>query len=628
MRIVWNVDEKFVPLQPILGAVIAVSYIEVPMNRLRLMRGRCLLLVLLPLILLAACDDGVRQRLQLKELELMNRADSLMTNDSLALDLADWFDRHGTPNEQLRAHYILGRTYADLGEAPQAIEAYNDAIDRADTTDVDCNYYTLCRVYTQMANVYYHQDLYQDQLSCLDQAIYYGYLATDTLSALLAYAQKMGAYDMLMKPDSMLYVCESVSKLFRQAGYLSKAADVLCFPVRYLCDQDSLEKARRFLGIYERESGFFDAENNIESGREVYYFYKGYYYLKTYRNDSAEFFFRKELAMGKDFNNQNAGALGLALLYQQIHKPDSAAKYALYSYVMNDSVYAHEATAAVAKMKSMYDYTRYERQAHIERESALQSSHRFVLASIFAGLLLFAILLLIREYQRVQKKRDEEAARYKQLQEDHQRTEEELSTLLSQRQNFLQMSEERKKALADNQQAADEILRLKQSEQALTDLISQKEADLARQETELLQYKQKSKDIMNALSSEEALLQKLPNYISLVEKTNRGQRLSENDWKVIRMFVREELPQFHDFIKVRQRQLTDYEVKMSLLVRLYFKPKNIATALGVDSSYVTRVRRSMLKKMFAVSGKSKDVDIMIRQIDHLKNISFEQQVGS
>jgi hypothetical protein len=258
----------------------------------------------------------------------------------------------------------------------------------------------------------------------------------------------------------------------------------------------------------------------------------------------------------------------------------------------------------------------------------LQSSHRFVLASIFAGLLLFAILLLIREYQRVQKKRDEEAARYKQLQEDHQRTEEELSTLLSQRQSFLQMSEERKKALADNQQAADEILRLKQSEQALTDLISQKEADLARQETELLQYKQKSKDIMNALSSEEALLQKLPNYISLVEKTNRGQRLSENDWKVIRMFVREELPQFHDFIKVRQRQLTDYEVKMSLLVRLYFKPKNIANALGVDSSYVTRVRRSILKKMFAVSGKSKDVDIMIRQIDHLKNISFEQQVGS
>ena len=600
----------------------------VPMYRLRLMKGRCLLLVMLPLILLAACDDGARQRLQLEELERMNRADSLMTNDSLALDLTEWFDDHGTPNEQMRAYYILGRTYADLGEAPQAIEAYNDAADRADTTDADCDYKTLCRVYTQMADVYYHQDLYHYQLSNLDRAVYYGYLANDTLAALLAYAQKVSTYEQMMMLDSMLSVCETVSRKFREHGFIEEAAGVLAIPITHLSENGELEKAALYMKRYERESGFFDDDNNIESGREIYYYDKGRYFLKVCQYDSAEYYFRKELATGKDFNNQNAGALGLALLYQQTDRPDSAAKYALYSYAMNDSAYSHKTTNDVSRMKSLYDYTRCERQAHIERESALQSSHRFVLASIFAGLLLFAILLLIREYQRVQKKRDEEAARYKQLQEDHQRTEEELSTLLSQRQSFLQMSEERKKALADNQQAADEILRLKQSEQALTDLISQKEADLARQETELLQYKQKSKDIMNALSSEEALLQKLPNYISLVEKTNRGQRLSENDWKVIRMFVREELPQFHDFITVRQRQLTDYEVKMSLLVRLYFKPKNIASALGVDSSYVTRVRRSMLKKMFAVSGKSKDVDIMIRQIDHLKNISFEQQVGS
>ena len=127
------------------------------MNRLRLMRGRCLLLVLLPMILLVACDDGARQRLQLEELERMNRADSLMTNDSLALDLAEWFDDHGTPNEQMRAYYILGRTYADLGEAPQAIEAYNDAADRADTTDADCDYKTLARVYAQKAEVFYYQ---------------------------------------------------------------------------------------------------------------------------------------------------------------------------------------------------------------------------------------------------------------------------------------------------------------------------------------------------------------------------------------------------------------------------------------------------------------------------------------
>ena len=109
----------------------------------------------LAVLLLAACHSGERQRLQLEELERQNRADSLMLNDSLARALADWFDRHGTPNEQMRAYYILGRTYADRGETPAALEAYNDAIDHADTIAADCNYYTLCRVYSQMAVLFF-----------------------------------------------------------------------------------------------------------------------------------------------------------------------------------------------------------------------------------------------------------------------------------------------------------------------------------------------------------------------------------------------------------------------------------------------------------------------------------------
>jgi hypothetical protein len=76
-------------------------------------------------------------------------------------------------------------------------------------------------------------------------------------------------------------------------------------------------------------------------------------FLKVCQYDSAEYYFRKELAMGKDFNNQNAGALGLALLYQQTDRPDSAVKYALYSYAMNDSAYNHKSTTDVARMKSL-----------------------------------------------------------------------------------------------------------------------------------------------------------------------------------------------------------------------------------------------------------------------------------
>ena len=100
---------------------------------------------LIAFLLLAACTSGDRQQrlAQLEELERQNVADSLMTNDSLAQALADFFDRHGTPNERLRAHYILGRTYADLGEAPAALDSFYNALSCVDNSIFQEDYRTL-----------------------------------------------------------------------------------------------------------------------------------------------------------------------------------------------------------------------------------------------------------------------------------------------------------------------------------------------------------------------------------------------------------------------------------------------------------------------------------------------------
>ena len=57
------------------------------------------------LLLLAACGESHEQMLrQLEELERMNRADSVMLNDTLARQLTQYFDRHGDSNERMRAH--------------------------------------------------------------------------------------------------------------------------------------------------------------------------------------------------------------------------------------------------------------------------------------------------------------------------------------------------------------------------------------------------------------------------------------------------------------------------------------------------------------------------------------------
>lgn len=86
---------------------------------------------------LVGCDVGRNGEMEtlLDRADSMNRAYIPMTDgiDSLLLEATHYYDRHGTPNQQMRAHYLLGCAYRDKGEAPAALQSYQDAVDCADT---------------------------------------------------------------------------------------------------------------------------------------------------------------------------------------------------------------------------------------------------------------------------------------------------------------------------------------------------------------------------------------------------------------------------------------------------------------------------------------------------------------
>ena len=82
-----------------------------------------------------------QMRASLAAFQAANQADFVFTTDSLALELVRFFDHPlhfwTSANDRLMAHYLLGRCYADMGEAPRAIEEYSEAVEQADTTASD-----------------------------------------------------------------------------------------------------------------------------------------------------------------------------------------------------------------------------------------------------------------------------------------------------------------------------------------------------------------------------------------------------------------------------------------------------------------------------------------------------------
>ena len=351
------------------------------------MKGRCLLLVLLPLILLAACDDGARQRLQLEELELMNRADSLMTNDSLALDLADWFDRHGTPNEQLRAHYILGRTYADLGEAPRAIEAYNDAADRADTTDVDCNYKTLARVHAQKAELFYYQLMADKMIYEERQAMKYAQRAKDTLLYIACYAMMAEGYEQKCLLDSALQMLNCTYHLYKEIGRDDLAAG-LCCSMSDICRQKKeYDKASLFMKEYELKSGLLNDDGDVKPGREMYYSSKGLLCLESLDKNGAEHYFRKLLANSSTYDLRFAAYDNLQALYETSYNKDSLLKYKHLSDSLGNIIHLDVEMDKTLQVQAMYDYSRNKR-------IAIQKTQKAVLLGYSLALTIALVIIL------------------------------------------------------------------------------------------------------------------------------------------------------------------------------------------------------------------------------------------
>lgn len=534
--------------------------------------------LLIGIAILTACSGRKYAEMQerLCQLDAFNKADSVFQSTDEAKAMVDYFDDHGTPNEQMLAYYLLGRAYHDLHEAPMALKYFQIATERADTTDADCDYPQLSRVYGQMSEIFYQQNLMRQSLEKASLSELYGWKGKDTLKALRSLGSKIVICKRMNQPDTAIVICEELCNLLTKFGYKDYSAAYRSSIIRELLDRGDIEKAAQNLKIYESESGYFDELHNISRGREIYYYSKGYYYLKTNKTDSAEYCFRKELRDGKDFNNQNAASRGLALLFQKTHQPDSAAKYALYSYAMNDSVYAQMATKDVEQMQAMYDYSRNQTLAEQAKEKADQV--RSKIQWISAAFLLFVLIVgfVARE---VYKKRKEE------------------------RLQFINNVSLLAKTQAD-------VIRLRSYGSELSQMLEEKERDTARLTAEIGKYKER---VGQQKLSADALLGKSEIYEYLKKSASKALVLSDDDWHQTYMMAIEILPNFYKLISSKRSELNDNEFKTSILIRLHFTPKDVANMLNVTQPYITKVCKSLMQKLFDEDGKSKDLSEKLKQ---------------
>ena len=555
--------------------------------------------------------DAQRMQHLLLRSNAQNKAYVDFTSDSIGNVLVDYYDRYGTPNERMLAHYMKGCAYRDMQDQPAALRCYNDAVAAADTSVADCNFRQLGIIHQQIAKIFNDRAMSDNAIQAYEMAERCARKVQDSIGLFTIWGNKSNA--LINKGDikEALRIKEAAAEGFLKMGYSQKAARVRGLCIKWYAQQGDYEKAKPAMDEYEQNSGYFSDNGDIEPGREDYYHIKGTYYYEKGEIDSAYYFFRKLQQTGKTHNDLYLAAWGLTQLYYWYGLPDSVAKYTLQTLAHSDTLYNIEAAENLQNAQAMYDYARHQENAlrkELEAKDMEISRRNWVIA----GILLLSIIVFLWRKQIRLKKSELRTANRKNIY---------LSTQLhsaneENAQLNTQIDANNRKINRLNEQIKDKTHLI----QELNKTINQNATDLQlkeqmQQTIAILQERvdayQKEIDIHTQTRSLN-LLQQLPDVKRMLEMgLKRKEKPSYKDWHTLYPLVEEFCPK----LAVIRNDIDHTDYQICVLTKLGCKLSDIVFLTGLDNNNLSTRRLRLLKKLFPTNaGGATMFDKLMREL--------------
>ena len=542
--------------------------------------SRRLLHIVLVLLLFTSCGHRSREMSEaLLRAEEMNRNYQSMDTLKGMEQVADYYrPLLGRSQRYMRALYMLGCVYRDRGDAPMALHYYQDAVSQADTTDADCDFHTLCRIYGQMSVLYQRQRSPRLELEAERKAYGAAMKAKDTLAAISYYECMAGAYYAMGKKDTALAIVENAISLYTKKNERASAAAEMGVASDFYIENNDFKRADSLLKQYEAYSGFFDKNGKITPGRESYYYTKGLYYQGVQKLDSAIYFYRKLLNPRLDIEDVEMGYKGLTSIYHKLGVADSVFKYSELYAQANDSANIIHSADEITRTQALYNYSESQRVA--AEKSAEANRYKFLLLISVATFMLFAHL--INRYIKKQKRLKGE----------------EMAAVNAKYADTLEQYETAQKEFDALRQSSEQFLKKKQQDiEQLQEALAQYQEDKVNPTNWGLERSLLEGDIVKELRRLAA----------------RAQMPTDLQWQALHATVSKYHPNFYKEVNDPQHHLTEKEVNVCMLIKLRFIPTEIATLLDLTKQRVSNMRRSINHKLFR-EEVAKTLDSNIRRL--------------
>ena len=323
------------------------------------------------------------------------------------LRLISYFEQHpkvlpsvlGSTGPALPYLYA-GRIFADLGDAPQALDYYQRALDVQPAGQIENGEWKIENEETRrlakqrgllhsfIGTQFYYQDLFENALKSYKQADLWARLVSDTLGMIFNNRDIAEQFKYLNQNDSSLFY-------YQKAHYYAYAIN----------DQKRIAEISSQIGSLYKQKGMYSQARaymqpaidhfdslNISSTYSIL----AELHIKTNQLDSAKFYLSELLSHGNLYGKRYA--------YKELSKMamNSGSIHEAWSYLKlfemtDDSIRARDNAETVARMHAAYNYQKHEREAHeLKAKNDRMRVYLLLLSSAVVVMLLLAGLVAVR----------------------------------------------------------------------------------------------------------------------------------------------------------------------------------------------------------------------------------------
>ena len=500
------------------------------------------------------------------------------TSDSLIRPVLHYYIEGGDPRLLPEAYYYAGRVYRDLGNDLQALSCFQKALE-AIRQNGDTDVHLKSKIYSQRATLYAYRKMYREALAMYQEVLKISTSACDSVSMLFALRDIANMHRELHRPDSVL-------PYFKQAKQI---ADLLQRTDLSHMMQSQLASAYLEVQAFDlARAALVEALQLVERpNQSAVYSIAAHFYKAIGITDSANYYNRKLLEIGTIYAKEKAYRELIGRIRQTGYPPLDTLFDGWQQCV--DSLRTLDRKANKLRTYADYDYLKSEQENARLKEQNAHNRFTIWIGGLVIVTLLTTLAAFRQYYQRIRLEKQEQQRRYMQIIAEQQKKNEMLEAYLQEKKQLEKIQQEMQKA------------------DSIQDMKKKRRLELINHVLEKNRIETEEDE-----EAREALIHSTL-YAELQQRAHapRGDGfVTSEEWDVLRRLSAAAYPHFFEHLELLCAP-NENEWHVSLLIKLLFRPADIARLTGLKPSSISSIRVRLYKKATGESGKAESWDQIV-----------------